>query len=245
MLEGPNREGFISHFLLRTPQQLAATIRIKASIGFRTRHQSIRAPTPLRHKVGKDFGNEPSAYSPTLHPLIDRQNLEIPVKIAIINSDLISVVGRLGKVSHQERRCVAEEAIPAADHVTPEADWPIMHECNGDNLSLMFNDESVSGGQVGFRHHLIEDSQTLWVTVRLVDIRLEREMKWIVKKSFRDNACHFRNICTRCGPTLHSAPPLLDRIAPRNKVENLTSGRRLSYYAMISQETLSVRGFFL
>ncbi len=39
---------------------------------------------------------------------------------------------------------------------------------------LMFNDER-SGGQVGFRHHLIEDSQTLWVRVRLADIRLERE----------------------------------------------------------------------
>ncbi len=76
---------------------------------------------------------------------------------------------------------------------------------------------------------------------RLVDIRLEREMEMDSQEILRDVRV-ISDICTRCGPTSRR-PSSVERIAPRNRSKITTSGRRLSYYAMISQETLSVEVF--
>ncbi len=54
----------------------AATIS-KASIGFRTRHQVRTRAHPAWPKLGKDLATSHRP-TPDLHPLIDRQNLEIP-----------------------------------------------------------------------------------------------------------------------------------------------------------------------
>ncbi len=112
MLEGPNPEGFISHFLLRTPQQLAATIRIKASIDSVHVTSPYARPPRLATKSGRTLARARVYPRPCIRLSTD---LEIPVKIAIIDSDLISVVGRLGK-SQPPERMRSGRAIPAADH---------------------------------------------------------------------------------------------------------------------------------
>ena len=115
-----------------------------------------------------------------------------------------------------------------------------MHERHGDDAPLMLDDKRIPAPQIGPDEHPIDRRQALRVTLRLVEIRFQHDVKRVIQEPLGDNACHFGDICTSCGSTLHSSPPLLCRTVSRDEVENLTTGRQLSYYAMSHNLTLSV-----
>jgi len=195
-------------------QKLTPAIEVEVCVLLGRRHESIRTPTALGHIVGKNLRDKPTSDTTSSHPLIDGEDLEIPVEVTFIDRHLVRGINNIRELFHKQRRSIAKELIPPTEEAANESNLAIMQESRGYDPPFMLNDEGMTDPLVRIRKHPIDCSDTFRVMLRTVEVGLEHDVQGIVKESLCDNSCHFGNISTRGRSTLHRAPPQFTSFSP-------------------------------